>query len=66
MAGQSFKLTSKMIGNIIEIYYVVSTGYIRKIAMIEVPVDSQWRDNVDLVDEVSEAIRKRIRKSILK
>ena len=64
MAGQSFKLTTKMEGNFIEIYYVVSTGYIRKIAIVEVPCDSQWRDNVDLVDEICNAIRKRIKKSI--
>lgn len=62
--GQSFKLTTKLNGNYIEIYYVVSTGYIRKIAVIEIPCDSQWRDNIELVDEVCTAIRKRIRKSI--
>ncbi len=63
--GQSFRLVSKRQGEyLIGIYYVSATGETRQVALLEVPHDSQWRDNVALVDEVSDAIRKRIKRSI--
>lgn len=63
--GQSFKIVSKMAGNYIGIYYhVPQTGYTRKIAVLEMPNDSQVVDNVDFVNELCSLYRKRIKKSI--
>lgn len=65
MAGHNFKLVPKMSGNKIIILFVVpSAGECRQIASLEVPNDFQLNDNLDFANEVCQAYKKRIRKSI--
>mgnify|MGYP007003814631 CR=1 FL=1 len=63
--GQSFKIVPKIMGNFVEVYYhVQQIGYVRKIAVLEMPNDAQMADNVDFVNELGALYRKRIKKSI--
>ena len=61
--GPAYKFNVKRIGNIIEVYYIDCNGYVELIHKSKVPVDGQWRDDVEYIDGIVDVTRKRIRKS---
>ena len=65
MANPSFRVVPKIDNNRIAIFVVLaSTGHTRQVAYLEVPNDCQMNDNVELANEICQAYRKRMRKSL--
>ena len=64
MAGNSFKLVSKMRDNVCCIFMVNRIGDCMEVARILFPNDNQINDNVETVNSIITILRKRIRKSV--
>ena len=60
--GISFK--SKRENNIIGLDMIYSDGHPRTVLMAELPMDGDWRADVDFYDEVEQAYKKRLRKAL--
>lgn len=62
--ANNFRLVPKMRSNICCIYMVNAAGEGMEIARLLFPNDNQLNDNVETVNSIMTALRKRIRKSV--
>ena len=60
--GISFKSARK--DNIIEMDMIYPDGHSRIVLMAELPMDGDWRADVDFYDEVETAYKKRLRRAL--
>lgn len=61
---RSFHLTTVRSGNVINVLLVSDIGIKETIGQFLLPNDGQWRLDVDFLDDIQEAYRKRLRKTI--
>lgn len=50
--------------NIMGVNMVYPDGYPRTVLMAELPMDGDWRADVEFYDEIEQAYRKRLRKAL--
>lgn len=60
--GISFKSIRN--DNIMGLMMVYPDGHIRNVLMAELPMDGDWRADVDFYDEIESAYKKRLRRAI--
>lgn len=60
--GISFKSARK--DNIIGMDMIYPDGHSRIVLMAELPIDGDWRADVDFFDEVENAYKKRLRRAL--
>ncbi len=60
--GISFKSARK--DNIIGMVMIYPDGHPRTVLMAELPIDGDWRADVDFFDEVENAYKKRLRRAL--
>lgn len=59
--GISFKSARQ--NNILGLLLVYPDGHQRNVLMAELPMDGDWRADVEFYDEIEQAYRKRLRKA---
>lgn len=62
--GKKYELTSIRVQNMISIQQVFMDGSRREIGRFMLVGDGQWRLDIDLLDEIMAAYKKRLRKAI--
>lgn len=62
--GISFKSARQ--NNILGLLLVYPDGHQRNVLMAELPMDGDWRADVEFYDEIEQAYRKRLRKAFSK
>ena len=62
--GKKYELTSIRVQNMISIHQVFMDGSRREIGRFMLVGDGQWRLDIDLLDEIMAAYKKRLRKAI--
>lgn len=62
--GKKYELTSIRVQNMISIQQVFMDGSRREIGRFMLVGDGQWRLDVDFLDEIMAAYKKRLRKAI--
>lgn len=60
--GISFKSARE--NNILGLVMIYPDGHPRTVLMAELPVDGDWRADVDFFDEVENAYKKRLRRAL--
>ncbi|MCI7523066.1 hypothetical protein [Roseburia hominis] len=60
--GISFKSARE--NNIIGLTMIYPDGHPRTVLMAELPIDGDWRADVDFFDEVENAYKKRLRRAL--
>lgn len=50
--------------NIMDVNMVYPDGHPRTVLMAELPMDGDWRADVEFYDEIEQAYRKRLRKAL--
>ena len=60
------KFKSVRQGNVMGIDMVYSDGQSRIVLMAQLPMDGDWRADVDFYDEVEKAYKKRLRRALNK
>lgn len=61
---QNFKIVPKMNQNVLCVFLVYPNGENQEIGRVIFPNDFQMNDNVECAEEICNAIKKRIRKSV--
>ena len=61
---RSYHLTSVRIENMIYIGAIFADGSKRELGRFELPNDGQWRIDVDFIDDIVDAYKKRYKKII--
>lgn len=62
--GKKYELTSIRVQNMISIQQVFMDGSRHEIGRFMLPGDNQWRLDIDLLDEIMAAYKKRLRKAL--
>lgn len=64
MGNSGFRIVPKFSNNVCGIYIVYSNGDYRLIGQLLMPHDNQMMDNMECVQTICDALKKRIRKSV--